>query len=142
MSLVDLPALLPPTLTPQISTSLRHYYHTTYKDSFFSPSGPPTAWFAVFLWFEALYHAPLSLWAVRALWRGEATYPMIPVQLLVFAVLTAVTTIVCIAEYLSWEHLTVADKVNLGYLYVPYLALSVFMGVDMFGRLQDRLVPV
>lgn len=51
---------------------------------------------------------------------------MIPVQLLVFAVLTAVTTIVCIAEYLSWEHLTVADKVNLGYLYVPYLALCTF----------------
>lgn len=51
---------------------------------------------------------------------------MIPVQLLVFAVQTAVTTTVCIAEYLSWEHLTVADKVNLGYLYVPYLALCMF----------------
>lgn len=48
---------------------------------------------------------------------------MVPVQLLVFAVQTAITTTVCIAEYLSWDHLSVADKLNLGYLYMPYLAL-------------------
>ncbi|KAI4245958.1 MAG: hypothetical protein L6R40_002174 [Gallowayella cf. fulva] len=87
-SLIDLPALYPPFLTHPALTDLRTYYHTTYKDQFFSPAGPPTAWFAVFLWMEALYHVPLSVWAVRALYN------------------------------------------------------AVFMGVDMFGRLQDRLMPV
>lgn len=67
---VDLTALYPPSLTPTILTTLRSYYHTTYKDQFFSPGGPPTAWFGLFLWMEALYHVPLSLWAVGALWDG------------------------------------------------------------------------
>lgn len=90
---------------------------------------------------EALYHLPLSVWVVGELYRG-AQNPMLPVHLLIYATQTAITTITCIAEYLSWTHLTVADKLNLGALYVPYLGLSVFMGVDMFGRLQDRLVPI
>lgn len=54
------------------------------------------------------------------------THPLIPVHLLVYSVQTAVTTVTCIAEYLSWTHLSTADKVNLGYLYVPYLALCEF----------------
>ncbi|KAI4245184.1 MAG: hypothetical protein L6R42_010252 [Xanthoria sp. 1 TBL-2021] len=137
---IDLPALYPPSLTPTLLTTLRTYYHTTYKDQFFSPTGPPTAWFSVFLWMEALYHVPLSLWAVGALYDG--THPLLPVHLLIYAVQTSITTLTCIAEYLSWTHLSVSDKINLGYLYVPYLALSVFMGVDMFGRLQDRLMRV
>ncbi|KAL8653180.1 MAG: hypothetical protein Q9210_002253 [Variospora velana] len=140
MFMIDLPALYPSSLTPTSLTSLRTYYHTTYRDEFFSPNGPPTAWFGAFLWMEALYHLPLSYWAVPNLYRG--THPLVPVHLLVYAVQTAVTTVTCIAEYLSWTHLSTGDKVNLGYLYVPYLALSVFMGVDMFGRLQDRLMPV
>ncbi|KAI4244784.1 MAG: hypothetical protein L6R42_010359, partial [Xanthoria sp. 1 TBL-2021] len=65
---IDLPALYPTSLTPTLLTTLRTYYHTTYKDQFFSPTGPPTAWFSVFLWMEALYHVPLSLWAVGALY--------------------------------------------------------------------------
>lgn len=51
---------------------------------------------------------------------------MTPVHLLIYSVQTAVTTVTCIAEYLSWTHLSTADKVNLGYLYVPYLALCKF----------------
>ncbi|KAI4229215.1 MAG: hypothetical protein L6R36_001064 [Xanthoria steineri] len=137
---IDLPALYPPSLTPTFLTTLRTYYHTTYKDQFFSPTGPPTAWFSAFLWMEALYHVPLSLWAVSALYNGN--HPLLPVHLLVYAVQTAITTLTCIAEYLSWTHLSVSEKINLGYLYVPYLGLSVFMGVDMFGRLQDRLMPL
>ncbi|KAL8841831.1 MAG: hypothetical protein Q9176_003018 [Flavoplaca citrina] len=176
MFAVDLTALYPPSLTPTILTTLRSYYHTTYKDQFFSPGGPPTAWFGLFLWMEALYHVPLSLWAVGALWDGTyiftlpfcpwmvnggdedvdwastrtrmndnqtyRTHPLLPIHLLIYATQTSITTLTCIAEYLSWTHLTVSEKINLGYLYVPYLALSVFMGVDMFARLQDRLMPL
>ncbi len=89
--------------------------------------------------------------------------PLVPLHLLVYAVQTAVTTMTCIADYLSWEGVSMAEKAALGWLYVPYLAvceyrsftmlfggtraddkifIAVFMGVDMFGRLQDRLVKI
>lgn len=68
--MIDLPALYHPSLTPASLTSLRTYYHTTYRDEFFAPEGPPTAWFGVFLWMEALYHLPLSCWAIPNLYRG------------------------------------------------------------------------
>ncbi|KAI7666965.1 hypothetical protein KC318_g6188, partial [Hortaea werneckii] len=48
---------------------------------------------------------------------------------------TALTTSTCIADYLSWSEYSNAEKIELGKLYVPYLALSVFMGVDMWTRL-------
>jgi len=57
-------------------------------------------------------------------------------HLLIFALETAVTTLTCISDYLSWSSFSNDQKVQLAYLYVPYLALSVFMGVDMFGRLD------
>lgn len=52
---------------------------------------------------------------------------------------TAITTATCVADFLSWNGHSAAEKVELGKLYVPYLALSVFMGLDMFGRLKKRL---
>lgn len=62
-----------------------------------------------------------------------------PVHLLAYAVQTAITTATCIADYLSWSGFSNAEKIELGKLYVPYLALSVFMGVDMYGRLGATL---
>jgi hypothetical protein len=49
--------------------------------------------------------------------------PRIPIHLLIFAVQTAITTSTCIADYLSWTTVTSAQKLELGKLYVPYLAL-------------------
>lgn len=49
-------------------TALRTYYIETYQDQFFI-SPPP--WFGLYLWFEVLYHVPVSVWAVGALLRGE-----------------------------------------------------------------------
>jgi len=69
---------------------------------------------------EVLYHLPLSVWAIGALRRDDAK---VPVHLLVYAVQTAVTTATCIADYLSWTTVTSEQKLALGYLYVPYLAL-------------------
>jgi hypothetical protein len=110
------------------------------------------------MWMELLYHVPLAVWAIPALLRND---PKVPIHLLVYAVQTAVTTATCIADYLSWTTVTPAEKVTLGSLYVPYLALgsstpscliifyvilwltnacvAVFMGVDMFGRLDAFL---
>lgn len=71
---------------------------------------------------------------------------MLPVHLLVYATQTAITTTTCIAEYLSWTHLTVADKLNLGALYVPYLGLcerkTFFLSGGFFFSFQHSYVPV
>ncbi|MCJ1225513.1 hypothetical protein MMC12_002162 [Toensbergia leucococca] len=132
MFLVDLTPMYPDSIRPQFLTDLRNWYIETYNDRLFSN---PPAWFNVYLLMEALYHLPLSLWAIRALLRSD---PLVPVHLIIYAVQTIITTTTCIAEYLSWP-ISDSEKLSLGQLYVPYLALSVFMGVDMFGRLQDRL---
>jgi hypothetical protein len=72
------------------------------------------------MWMELLYHVPLATWAIPALLRND---PKVPIHLLCYAVQTAVTTATCIADYLSWTSVTSAEKVTLGSLYVPYLAL-------------------
>jgi len=118
--------------------TLRTWYITTYRDQFFTR---PPAWFNAYMWMEALYHLPLSVWAIGALLRGRrlllpvhgfkvgyahlgnsADDSLVPLHLLVYAVQTAVTTITCIADYLAWP-ISNAEKFGLGQLYVPYLAL-------------------
>lgn len=36
------------------------------------------------------------------------------------------TTVTCIADYLSWSGYSATEKIELGKLYVPYLALGTF----------------
>ncbi|KAJ9620639.1 hypothetical protein H2203_007848 [Taxawa tesnikishii (nom. ined.)] len=131
--MVDITPLYPAALKPQFMTDLRQWYITTYRDQFFIQ---PPAWFNTYMWMELLYHVPVSAWAIGALLRDD---PRLPIHLLVFAVQTGMTTLTCIADYLSWSDYQNQDKIELGKLYVPYLALAVFMGVDMFGRLNAML---
>lgn len=49
--------------------------------------------------------------------------PKVPIHLLMYACQTGITTMTCIAEYLSWESFTNEQKLSLSSLYVPYLAL-------------------
>jgi len=51
----------------------------------------------------------------------------------------ALTTFTCTAEMLSWKEISQAQKMTLASMYVPYLALATFMGLDMFLRLEKRL---
>ncbi|KAI9677768.1 MAG: hypothetical protein M1829_002540 [Trizodia sp. TS-e1964] len=114
---IDLTALYPSHLTPAFMISLREYYVATYHDRNFVA---PTAWFCLYVWMEALYHLPLSVYAIGALLRDD---PKAPLHLLIFAVQAGLTTATCIAYYLSWD-ITSAQKYQLGLLYVPYLALG------------------
>ena len=118
MICVDLTALYPKWLMPAPLMSLREWQMATYKDRFFID---PPAWFLSFVWMEALYHVPLSVWAVGALLRDS---PLVPVHLLVWAVQTAVTTMVCIVDYSSWGNFSVEDRMGLHRLYGPYLVLG------------------
>ena len=88
---------------------------------------------------------------------SEPDDPRVPVQLLVYAVLTGITTLTCIADFLAWTTVSSQTKTQLAGLYVPYLAIcklsllldaqkpandptAVFMGLDMTARLNARLV--
>ena len=55
--------------------------------------------------------------------EGFSDDPLVPLHLLVYAIQTAVTTMTCIAEYLSWQGYSLEQKWALGQLYVPYLVL-------------------
>jgi hypothetical protein len=78
----------------------------------------------------------LSFWTVPALLRDD---PKVPLHLLIFALEAGLTTLTCIADYLSWSGYSNNEKIELSKLYVPYLALAVFMGLDMFYRLSKMI---
>lgn len=67
MFCVDMTNIYPSSLIPEHLVSLRSWYIATYNDRFFVD---PPAWFLSFIWMEAIYHVPLSIWAVPALLKG------------------------------------------------------------------------
>ncbi|CZT17871.1 related to integral membrane protein [Ramularia collo-cygni] len=117
MFCVDLTPLYPESLKPTFMTTLRTWYIQTYRDQFFVS---PPAWFDLYMYMELLYHLPLSTWAIGALLRDD---PKVPIHLLIYAVQTAITTATCIADFLSWNNLSTDEKMGLGQLYGPYIAL-------------------
>ncbi|KAK7545272.1 transmembrane protein 6/97 [Phyllosticta citricarpa] len=129
----DLSPLYPDSIRPQFIDDLRQWYIEKYQDRFFTS---PPAWFGTYMYMEALYHVPVSFWSIKALLNDD---PKVPLHLLVYACQTGLTTLTCIAEYLGWPDYSNEQKLALSGLYVPYLAVSVLMGVDMFARLSKRL---
>ncbi|KAH4069891.1 hypothetical protein HBH70_076020 [Parastagonospora nodorum] len=128
----DLSGYYPAQIKPLWMTSLREWYVATYGDRFFYN---PPAFFPPFLALELLFHLPLSLWAIPALLRSD---PRVPLALLVFGLETTLSTLVCLAEMLSWEELSAAQRGvgGLGGMYGGYLGLGVFMTVDCYARLD------
>ncbi|KAI9746955.1 MAG: hypothetical protein M1815_004832 [Lichina confinis] len=115
----DLVPLYPDAVTPQALTDLQNYYIETYQDRFFAD---PPLWFRGFTLGEGLYQLPLSIWA-----------------LLIYSVVITVTTTTCLLEMYSWDDVSQYHKKKLLGLYGPYLALAVFMGIDMHARISTRL---
>lgn len=64
---VDLSRYYPANVRPQFTVDIRDWYIATYRDRFFIE---PQPWFHAFMVLEALYHIPLSFWAIGALLRG------------------------------------------------------------------------
>ena len=117
-TVVDLVPLYPAVLVPKFSASLRTWYINKYRDQFFI--SPPN-WFYVYVALEAVYHLPLSIWAVGALLRDDA---MVPLHLLVWSIETAVTTLTCVVEAMSWPGYSRKEQSALLQLYLPYLLLG------------------
>ena len=70
-AVIDLQPLILPLLPfspPEVFIRPRQWYMSTYADKFFDE---PPAWFMAFIVMEAVYHVPLSFWAVSVLRRGE-----------------------------------------------------------------------
>ena len=65
---VDLTVLYPTWLKPAPLIALREWQVATYNDRFFIH---PPAWFLSLVWMEALYHVPISIWAIGALVKGQ-----------------------------------------------------------------------
>ena len=65
---VDLYPLYPPSIRPAFLDQIRDFYIDTYQDKFFID---PPGWFRAYVVMEAVYHVPLSIWAIGALMRGE-----------------------------------------------------------------------
>jgi hypothetical protein len=50
--------------------------------------------------------------------------PLVPLHLLIWSVETAMSTLTCTVEAMSWEGFTKEEKIALAQLYVPYLVLG------------------
>jgi hypothetical protein len=120
-------------MIPEWMINLRAFYVLQYRDQNFLNPSPA---FSLFIWLEGLYHLPLSIWAIFALWQNN---PKVPIHLLIFTVEVAVSTGACIADAISWTNVSMDEKLQLGTLYIPYLAFASLMGFDMYKRLSSAV---
>ncbi|KAH0831673.1 hypothetical protein FOPE_02890 [Fonsecaea pedrosoi] len=134
MFLVDLASILPSFLVSPLSHTLLAYQLERFQDQFFVS---PPAWFTAYMWIEAVYHVPISLWMVWGLFND---HPLVPLHLLIFSLEVAVTTLTCVVDISSWKGYSSAQKSDLYGLYVPYLVLACLMGVDAFVRVKRQIL--
>ncbi|KAI1652953.1 transmembrane protein 6/97 [Daldinia decipiens] len=133
---------VPPSSPFHFLYELRVYYIDTYNDQFFAP--PPAtipSFFPLFAFLELVFHLPVSLWAVRALFSGGLNGNA-ELLLLVYGIETALTTATCMYEAFLWDPAVVTAEqkaVLLGGLYGGYLAIAVLLTVDMYTRLLKRV---
>ncbi|CAG8979442.1 hypothetical protein HYALB_00011955 [Hymenoscyphus albidus] len=120
---MDLQAIYPPHLVPDILTSLKDFYVNTYHDQYYVNTPP---FFKLFLWIELLYQVPVMIWGLGGLYRNS---PKIPLALLPFAIKVFLTTLTCMFEYSYWP-LTLNQKISLTTLYGPYLALCSYLPMN------------
>ncbi|KAJ4615698.1 hypothetical protein HRR88_007640 [Exophiala dermatitidis] len=131
--LIDLAPLQPTWLRPRISYTLREYYLERYQDRYFEH---PPAWFTAYMYLEAGYHSPLSLWMI---WNIPRDHILVPLHLLLFALETAITTLTCVVDVAAWEGYTAIQRKDLYGLYVPYLVIACIMGIDAFFRVKRQI---
>lgn len=65
---MDLQAIYPPHLVPDVLTSIKDFYINTYQDQFYVQTPP---FFKLFLWIELLYQVPVMIWGLGGLYRSE-----------------------------------------------------------------------
>lgn len=61
--------------------------------------------------------------------------PVVPLHLLVWAMETGMSTLVCCVEAASWEGYSRVELIALGQLYAPYLILGKTFGQRLFPHM-------
>ncbi|KAI4866057.1 transmembrane protein 6/97 [Hypoxylon rubiginosum] len=143
---------VPPSSPLHFLRELRVYYIETYNDQFFAPPPAPIpSFFPLFAFLELVFHLPVSVWAVRVLFRGGSgsgsgnqggLSGRAELLLLVYGIETALTTATCMYEAFLWDPAVVTAEqkvVLLGGLYGGYLAVAILLTADMYTRLLRRL---
>jgi hypothetical protein len=74
---MGLQAIYPPRYTPAILTSLKHFYVRNYNDQFYVQT---PQFFKSFLWFEAVYQAPVMAWGIRGLYNSKIMDPLLATE--------------------------------------------------------------
>ncbi|KIV89862.1 hypothetical protein PV10_07230 [Exophiala mesophila] len=131
---VDLAYFYPPALTPSISTTLRTFYVETYADRFFIS---PPAWFKAFGVLEGVYHLPISIWFLGAIWNDHS---LVPLHLLIFGLETAITTLTCLIDTAEWHAYSEVQRGRIYQLYAPYLVLALLMVLDGFIKVKQQIM--
>ncbi|KAI1113856.1 transmembrane protein 6/97 [Nemania sp. NC0429] len=142
---------VPPDSPLHALSRLRSYYIEAYNDQFFArPAAEIPSFFPLFAFLELVFHLPVSLWAVGALWggggnRNRGSGPLsgaAELLLLVYGLETALTTFTCMYDAALWDPAVVSFEqktVLVGGLYGGYFALAVLMTIDMYARLLKRV---
>jgi hypothetical protein len=88
-------------------------------------SSPSPHYAAQYIFFSFLAASKSDKLTLAPLVRARyVDHPLLPLNLLVFSLEVAVTTLTCVADISSWETHTNAQKNDLYGVYVPYLVLG------------------
>ncbi|KAK5052651.1 hypothetical protein LTR84_002516 [Exophiala bonariae] len=89
------------------------------------------------MYLELVYHLPVSVWFV---WNIPKDHPLVPLNLLIFALETAVTTLTCLVDTADWAGYSASQRQGIYSLYLPYLILAVGMGLDAYFRVKAQIL--
>ncbi|KAE8621679.1 hypothetical protein XENTR_v10004920 [Xenopus tropicalis] len=132
--LVDLQAVLPPSLYPQELLDLMKWYTVAFKDHLMAN---PPPWFKSFVYCEAILQLPFFPVAAYAFFKGGCKWIRIPA--IVYSAHVATTVIAIIGHILFGEFpksdviapLTQKDRLTLVSIYAPYLLVPVLLLLTM-----------
>ncbi|OCT93857.1 sigma intracellular receptor 2 [Xenopus laevis] len=132
--LVDLQAVLPPSLYPRELLDLMKWYTVTFKDHLMAN---PPAWFKSFVYCEAVLQLPFFPVAAYAFFKGGCKWIRIPA--IVYSAHVATTVIPIIAHVIFGDFpksdaiapLTQKDRLTLVAIYAPYLVVPVLLLLTM-----------
>ncbi|KAK6341724.1 hypothetical protein TWF696_008790 [Orbilia brochopaga] len=134
----DCSPLYPEWLVPAFVHEMHKYQFETFKDPFFN-FAIIRPWFDSLVYMELFVLVPMNGWL---LYGWTVDHPLVPLVMLMYAYHMAVTTIPCLAQIASEEHLTASEKGALFGMYGPFVALPLYMIYDAYGRASKQLLAM
>ncbi|TGZ81376.1 hypothetical protein EX30DRAFT_371389 [Ascodesmis nigricans] len=130
--LFDALPIYPRHLVPTTLLNIHAWYIDFFNDVLVKHS---PSWYQSFLTIELGFELPVAIWSVGKLGAGNkntgAVYPV----LLVWAVVCALTTGVCVVEFLRSPEMSQKEKGMMAAMYGGYGLIFAAIGADVFGRM-------